>query len=71
MFYALRKDLDESLPCVRDFDSYSYSREYEGEFMIGFFEPEAKPAVFDSSVPKDWKKHLKQDWNHLGDRFFF
>lgn len=34
--------------------------------MLGWFEPEAKPAVFDKAVPKDWKKHLAKDWKHLG-----
>lgn len=37
--------------------------------MIGWFEPEAKPAFIDGIVPKSWKKHLKNDWHHLS-KFF-
>lgn len=62
--------IDENLPCVRDFDSYTYAREYEKGFMIGWFEPEAKPAFLKGKIPKDWKKYLRYDWKHISKYTF-
>ncbi|XP_001607504.2 pyruvate dehydrogenase phosphatase regulatory subunit, mitochondrial [Nasonia vitripennis] len=54
-----------NLPCVRDFDSYSYMREWQGGILAGWFEPEAKPAFEGSQIPNsNWKQHLKVDSNH-------
>lgn len=61
------EEVTDNLPCVRDFDSYTYAREYNRGFMIGWFEPEAKPAFVDRKVPKDWKKYIKRDWKHIGN----
>nr|XP_022914897.1 pyruvate dehydrogenase phosphatase regulatory subunit, mitochondrial-like isoform X1 [Onthophagus taurus] len=58
-------NIDENLPCVRDYDGYTYAREYNGGFMIGWFEKEAKPAFSGKQVPKNFKEHVKCDWNHL------
>jgi pyruvate dehydrogenase phosphatase regulatory subunit len=57
--------LDSLLPCVRDYDSHTYVREWEGGFMVGGFELEAKPAFGGSGIPEDWKNKLPQDWNHF------
>lgn len=57
--------VNEFLPCVRDFDSHTYAREYQGGFMVGWFEPEAKPAFEGSQVPRDWLNHLKKDFKHF------
>ncbi|EFA10911.2 pyruvate dehydrogenase phosphatase regulatory subunit, mitochondrial [Tribolium castaneum] len=68
-FYAttgrLTKIIDESTPIIRDYDAFTYAREHEGGFMIGWFEEEAKPAFEDSQVPRDWLRHVKKDFNHF------
>ncbi|XP_058799373.1 pyruvate dehydrogenase phosphatase regulatory subunit, mitochondrial-like [Phymastichus coffea] len=62
----------ENLPCVRDFDSYSYMREWQGGILAGWFEPEAKPAFQNSIAPTvNWKEHLTIDdrhWKPLWDK---
>lgn len=57
--------LDSLLPCVRDYDSHTYVREWDGGLMVGGFELEAKPAFGGSDIPEDWKNKLPQDWNHF------
>ncbi|XP_069681446.1 pyruvate dehydrogenase phosphatase regulatory subunit, mitochondrial-like [Periplaneta americana] len=57
--------LDAWLPCVRDYDSHTYVREWNGGFMVGAFELEAKPAFGGGYVPEEWKNKLPQDWNHF------
>jgi pyruvate dehydrogenase phosphatase regulatory subunit len=68
-FYAttgrLTKFIDESTPIIRDYDAYTYAREYEGGFMVGWFEQQAKPAFEDSQVPRDWLKYVKKDFKHF------
>jgi len=58
-------ELDPRLPCVRDYDSHTYVREWEGGFLVGAFELEAKPAFGGSGIPEDWKNKLPEDWNHI------
>ena len=60
-------ELNPRLPCVRDYDSHTYFREWEGGFMVGAFELEAKPAFGGSGIPEDWKYKLPQDWNHISE----
>ncbi|XP_015510109.2 pyruvate dehydrogenase phosphatase regulatory subunit, mitochondrial-like isoform X1 [Neodiprion pinetum] len=77
-FYAvtpsLVPELSSHLPCVRDFDSHSYARQWQvGGLMVGWFEREAKPAFGkEGKVPvKDWHRHLKDDpqhWRPLWER---
>ncbi|PSN46364.1 hypothetical protein C0J52_12919 [Blattella germanica] len=57
--------LDSILPCVRDYDSQIYFREWDGGFMIGGFELEAKPAFGGARIPEDWKNRVPQDWKHF------
>ncbi|EZA58771.1 hypothetical protein DMN91_009213 [Ooceraea biroi] len=68
----LSSEISTSLPYVRDFDSYSYMREWEGGLLLGWFEPEAKPAFESGPVPKDdWTKHVKSNpahWQPLWDK---
>ncbi|XP_066597840.1 pyruvate dehydrogenase phosphatase regulatory subunit, mitochondrial-like isoform X2 [Prorops nasuta] len=69
-FYAitppLSPNVDEDLPCVRDFDSYSYMREWNGGLLVGWFEPEAKPAFENGNVPKkNWAKQIQVDPKHI------
>ncbi|KAH1023474.1 hypothetical protein HUJ04_012674 [Dendroctonus ponderosae] len=57
-FYATAdQDMKHPLPVVRCYDSYTYAREYQNGLMVGWFEPEAKPAFEKGRVPKDWPKH--------------
>ncbi|KAK9745982.1 Aminomethyltransferase folate-binding domain [Popillia japonica] len=58
-------NIDEDLPCVRDFDSYTYAREYHGGFMVGWFEPEAKPAFQGREVPQNWIDNLSIEWEYF------
>ncbi|CAK9801517.1 Pyruvate dehydrogenase phosphatase regulatory subunit, mitochondrial [Anthophora plagiata] len=62
----------KTLPCIRDYDSYSYIREWQGGLLIGWFEPESIPAFENGIVPtKNWKNHLTVDpshWNPLWDK---
>ncbi|XP_014217780.1 pyruvate dehydrogenase phosphatase regulatory subunit, mitochondrial-like [Copidosoma floridanum] len=61
-----------NLPCVRDFDSYSYMREWQGGILAGWFEPEAKPAFGSGDIPKvNWKQQVRVDpqhWRPLWDK---
>ncbi|KRT81042.1 FAD dependent oxidoreductase [Oryctes borbonicus] len=66
-FYATTNflNIDEDLPCVRDFDSFTYAREYHGGFMVGWFEPEANPAFQGKEVPRNWIDDLSTQWEHF------
>lgn len=57
--------MEYSLPIVRDFDAYTYAREYENGLMVGWFEKEAKPAFEQGNVPTEWKKHVVKDFEHF------
>ncbi|XP_049762224.1 pyruvate dehydrogenase phosphatase regulatory subunit, mitochondrial-like [Schistocerca cancellata] len=57
--------LDPWLPCVRDYDAHTYAREWEGGFMVGGFEKEAKPAFGGGGIPEEWRNRLPQDWAHF------
>ncbi|XP_043508700.1 pyruvate dehydrogenase phosphatase regulatory subunit, mitochondrial-like isoform X2 [Frieseomelitta varia] len=68
-FYAITPSFSSNtnmtLPCIRDFDSYSYMREWKGGLLIGWFEPESKPAFENGIVPtKDWRNHLTVNTSH-------
>ncbi|RZC36002.1 pyruvate dehydrogenase phosphatase regulatory subunit, mitochondrial-like [Asbolus verrucosus] len=60
-FYAttgrLTKLVDELMPIIRDYDAYTYAREYEGGYMVGWFEQEAKPAFEDIPL---WDKAVNR-----------
>lgn len=57
----------KTFPKIRDYDSYTYAREWEnGSILIGGFEPEAKPAFTSSrKIPKEWQQQLPEDWKHF------
>ncbi|KAK9890381.1 hypothetical protein WA026_010473 [Henosepilachna vigintioctopunctata] len=70
-FYAttgsLQEFVEEMTPIVRDYDSNTYIREYNGAFMVGWFENGAQPAFKDhKAIPIDWINHLKIDMEKLG-----
>ncbi|KAG7209750.1 hypothetical protein KM043_011374 [Ampulex compressa] len=75
-FYAMSsfplQETNKKLPYVRDFDSYSYMREWKGGVLAGWFEPEAKPAFENGSVPtRNWKQYIKDDpaqWGPLWEK---
>ena len=57
--------VDDRLPISRDPDAYIYSREEVGGFLIGFFEPGAKPLTKEQ-IPDDFSfASLPEDWDHL------
>ena len=57
--------VDDRLPISRDPDAYIYSREEVGGFLIGFFEPGAKP-LSKAQLPDDFSfASLPEDWDHL------
>ncbi|CAL1687136.1 unnamed protein product [Lasius platythorax] len=68
----LSSRISTSLPYVRDFDSYSYIREWQDGLLLGWFEPNAKPAFGSGQVPSiNWTKHVKNDpahWQPLWDK---
>ncbi|XP_063223362.1 pyruvate dehydrogenase phosphatase regulatory subunit, mitochondrial-like isoform X2 [Bacillus rossius redtenbacheri] len=57
--------LQIGLPSVRDYDSHTYTRQWEGGFMAGGFEVEAKPAFTGGQVPSDWVHQLPQTWKQF------
>lgn len=67
-YYAITSGMampkDKILPCVRDYDASSYTRQFNDEMLIGLFEPEAQSS-FGGKVPKNWMKDLKEDFPHL------
>nr|XP_034191464.1 pyruvate dehydrogenase phosphatase regulatory subunit, mitochondrial-like [Osmia lignaria] len=75
-FYALASPFSSypniTLPCVRDYDSYSYLREWQGELLIGWFEPNSKPSFENTPIPtENWKNYLTVDssrWMPLWDK---
>lgn len=67
-FYALTgsiDDLNDQIPCIRDYDAQTYAREYNGGFLVGWFELEARPAFEQSTVPRDWRNYLQKDPERL------
>ncbi|XP_020283596.1 pyruvate dehydrogenase phosphatase regulatory subunit, mitochondrial-like [Pseudomyrmex gracilis] len=61
----LSSQMSTSLPYVRDFDSYSYFREWQGGLLLGWFEPDAKSAFGSGNVPtKNWTDYVKSDQTH-------
>lgn len=68
-FYAvstnMNLDTDNILPSIRDYDSFSYSRQINDEFLVGWFEKTTNPAYDDCIVPKDWNSKLKNEFPHF------
>lgn len=79
-YYLITRNLNippiDNLPCIRDYDSASYSRQLKDELLIGWYEDEGQPA-FEGSVPKSWmadlqgseKGHLEKIWDKLIRRY--
>ena len=59
-FYVLTEaieNLDKALPVLRDYNHCLYIKEDAGKFLVGIFEPNAKPAFTKNhKVPNDFSK---------------
>ena len=69
-FYILTepiKNLDKALPVLRDYNHCLYIKEDAGKFLVGIFEPKAKPAFTkDNKVPDDFSfSELPEDFDHF------
>ncbi len=69
-FYVLTesvKNLDRALPVLRDYNNCLYIKEDAGKFLIGIFEPNAKPAFTKNhKVPEDFSfSELPEDFDHF------
>ena len=69
-FYVLSepiKDIDRSLPVLRDYNNCLYLKEDAGKLLVGVFEPNAKPAFTNTyKVPNDFSfGELPEDFDHF------
>ena len=69
-FYILTEgvaNLDKALPVLRDYDHCLYIKEDAGKFLVGIFEPNAKPAFTKTNiVPNDFSfSELPEDFDHF------
>ena len=69
-FYVLSepiKDIDRSLPVLRDYNNCLYLKEDAGKLLVGVFEPNAKPAFTNNHrVPEDFSfGELPEDFDHF------
>ena len=54
------------IPIVRDYDAHAFVLARNGSFIIGGFEPNAKPA-FGRGIPQNWKQNLQGDDEHFSE----
>ncbi len=69
-FYVLSepiKEIDRSLPVLRDYNNCLYLKEDAGKLLVGVFEPNAKPAFTNTyKVPEDFSfGELPEDFDHF------
>ena len=69
-FYILTepvKNIDKALPVLRDYNHCLYIKEDAGKFLVGIFEPNAKPAFTKTKkVPEDFSfAELPEDFDHF------
>ena len=59
--------IDKALPVLRDYNHCLYIKEDAGKFLVGIFEPNAKPAFTkDKKVPNDFSfSELPEDFDHF------
>ncbi|KZC08438.1 Pyruvate dehydrogenase phosphatase regulatory subunit, mitochondrial [Dufourea novaeangliae] len=58
--------LNPMTPVIRDLDGYIYFRENNGRLLAGGFEPVAKPAFEDGTIPGSTRERfLPEDWDHF------
>lgn len=66
-FYLHTKPMREAAddhPVVRDYDSHMFCVTRNKQFMVGGFEPRAKPA-FSDGIPRHWRNSLTGDEEHF------
>ena len=63
------KEASADHPVVRDYDAHMFCVTRNNRFMVGGFEPQAKPA-FSDGIPQDWKNTLTGDEKHFSKLFF-
>ena len=61
------KEIDRSLPVLRDYNNCLYLKEDAGKLLVGVFEPNAKPAFTNNyKVPEDFSfGELPEDFDHF------
>lgn len=69
-FYVLSepiKEIEKSLPVLRDYNNCLYLKEDAGKLLVGVFEPNAKPAFTNNyRVPEDFSfGELPEDFDHF------
>ena len=69
-FYILSepiKEIDRSLPVLRDYNNCLYLKEDAGKLLVGVFEPNAKPAFINNyKVPEDFSfGEFPEDFDHF------
>ncbi|PPR54300.1 MAG: 4-methylaminobutanoate oxidase (formaldehyde-forming), partial [Alphaproteobacteria bacterium MarineAlpha5_Bin6] len=69
-FYILTegiKNLNKALPVLRDYNHCLYIKEDAGKFLVGIFEPNAKPAFTNTDkIPNDFSfGELPEDFDHF------
>ena len=69
-FYILTegiKNLNKALPVLRDYNHSLYIKEDAGKFLVGIFEPNAKPAFTNTDkIPIDFSfGELPEDFDHF------
>ena len=69
-FYILTEPIDnlnKALPVLRDYNHCLYIKEDAGKFLVGIFEPNAKPAFTKTQkVPNDFSfAELPEDFDHF------
>ncbi|SVB73301.1 uncharacterized protein METZ01_LOCUS226155, partial [marine metagenome] len=69
-FYILSepiKEIERSLPVLRDYNNCLYLKEDAGKLLVGIFEPNAKPAFINNyKVPDDFSfGELPEDFDHF------
>ena len=69
-FYILTEaveNLNKALPVLRDYNNCLYIKEDAGKFLVGIFEPNAKPAFINTNiVPNDFSfGEFPEDFDHF------
>lgn len=60
LHYRPMAEAADDHPVVRDYDSHMFCVTRNKQFMVGGFEPHAKPA-FGDGIPQEWKNTLRGD----------
>ncbi|KAK7505724.1 hypothetical protein BaRGS_00002995 [Batillaria attramentaria] len=67
-YYLVTKPMqgiDPLMPVIRDYDGYTYFREWNGGILAGGFEPNPKPCFHRGPPEKFEFQLLQEDWDHF------